>query len=99
MILRSPTILSQDVLADTETTVNIPVRVNKIEVQIKDTEDGSGTDADGRIAFEVGETADSGNHLFVNPDWWEDVKLPANTKLYLRSAIVNTFKILYWEGS
>ncbi len=99
MALRQPKVLSRAVTAGNERTVNIPAKIVKIEVQIRDTESALGVDADGRIAWVPGGTADNGAHHYVDPDWWENVQLPVDTKIYLRSDIDNVFKILYWEGS
>lgn len=96
--LRQPRVITQVVVANTETPVTIPRAFQKMEIQIVDVDDGATppTDADGRLSFVEGGTA-AGTWIVINPDWWDEWDGAANTIIYLRSAIANTFKILYWD--
>lgn len=97
MTLRQPNIISRDVLAGIENTIVVPRAFVKYEIQIRDTEVG-GVDAEGRLAFVENGTGDGGMYIPVNPDHWEKVQMPATTVFYIRSAVNNVFKLLWWEG-
>lgn len=91
-IIREFAPISQAVSANVEQEMTIPYDINSLEIIII-----TQTNADGRMAWQSGETANGGNYFPINPDYWtpDGTAIPSGTKFYLRSAINNTFKIIY----
>jgi len=100
--IRDLTVVNVDATAGVETSTTIPVDCNFVEVVALYSQDDSDppVEADARMAFEEGETADGGNYIPINPDYWtpDHTKFSAGKVIYLRSAIANEFKVSYGVG-
>ena len=102
-IMRDFVIVNVDAVPGEETNVTIPVESNFLEVVALYTQDDATppVEADARMAFEEGETADGGNYLPLNPDYWtpNETRFNAGKVIYLRSEIANEFKVKYGIGN